>query len=495
MKTIRKIAIVGGGSSGWSAAAYMSNNLPHCEITVIDKEVSTPIGVGEATILSFKPFMDACGFDHWDWLNHLDTTPKAGILYPDWVRKGNTVWHPFRTSSMVVNGMRQYEMWTNNKDLDFKRYAVTSYDSAVTNNTVDATPQSYHIDCIKFVQYVKERLGNRINHVTSGVKEVTRNKNAVTSLLLENDQIVEADLYIDCTGFKNVLTENPKKNDVYGRLFCNSAVSCHVEYDDRSKELHPYTTAQATELGWIWIIPTRTRIGSGLVYDKNCVTEEQAREHLTNFWKDRKISKITKHNWDPYYKDEIWQDNVVSIGLSAGFIEPLESTGLALIHLGITKLVDKIKNYYYTDLECSRYNLDMKTAFEDAIDFVSTHYAHTERTEPFWQHVKENYKPSERLKTIIHNHVNLDFLNTSPLYEDTRIFTPLNYAIWLEQLGYTKTPVKLMTDLDEVSVRNYLIYYADAVQSTIHSQHPDAVTEIEMYERYWQSPYRPETIR
>lgn len=496
MKFIKSIVIVGGGTSGWSAAAYIANNLPSCNITVVDQEISQPIGVGEATILSFKPFMDACGFDHWDWLNNIDTTPKVGIYYPDWVKKGNTVWHPFKTSLFVVNGIRQYEMWTHNRDLDFKRYAISSYDSAVVNKTVEPGHQAYHIDCIKFVDYVKDRLSRSVKHINSGVKTVNRGPLGIESLTLENNQQVIGDLYIDCTGFKNVLTENPVRNNVYGRLFCNSAMSCHVEYEDRRQELNPYTTAHATEMGWIWTIPTRSRIGSGFVYDKNCVTDEQAQEHLEKYWAGRKISKITKHNWNPYYKDEVWQNNVVSVGLSAGFIEPLESTGLALIHLGITKLVDKIKHYYYSESETARYNLDMKAAFEDAIDFVSMHYSYTERKEPFWQYVRDNYTPSDRLKEIIKNHINSDFVNTSGVFEDTKIFSPMNYTLWLEQMGYGKNPpAKLYTDFSRAQIRDYLIHFTDTVQKTEDVVFPNAVAEVEMYERYWQSPFRPEVIR
>lgn len=494
MQTIKSIAIVGGGTSGWSAAAYITNNLPHCKVTVIDKEISTPIGVGEATILSFKPFMDACGFDYWDWLNNIDTTSKAGILYPDWVRKGNTVWHPFRTSAYVVDGLRQYEMWTHNKDLDFKRYAITSYDSAVTNNSVEPDPGAYHIDCIKYIKYIKERIKDRfLEIIQSSVKEVKRDGDRIVELLLENNQQIKADLYIDCTGFINLLTDNPVKNELYGRLFCNTAQSCHVEYNDRTKELHPYTKAVATDMGWIWVIPTRSRIGSGIVYDKNCVTDEQAKECLQNFWSNHKMSDTKKHKWDPYYKNEIWQENVVSIGLSAGFIEPLESTGLALIHLGITKLVDKIKYYHYTPLDPARYNLEMITAFEDVIDFVSMHYSYTERDSAFWQHVKENYKPSERLLWVIDNHINTDYLNKFMTIEDTKVFSPLNYALWLEQLGYTKrTPVKLSTSsLNKTDIRNYLGHYADVIEATKHTTYHSAAEEVEKYEKYWQSPFRP----
>ena len=226
MNSINSIAIVGGGTSGWSAAAYITNNLPNCKVTVIDKEISTPIGVGEATILSFKPFMEACGFDYWDWLNNIDATSKAGILYPDWIKEGNKVWHPFNTSATVVDGLRQYEMWTHNRDLEFKRYAITSYDSAVIHNTVEVDPGAFHIDCIKYVGYIKHRIQNRfIDHIPSSVKEVIRDGKKVTGLILENDQQIKADLYIDCTGFLNLLTESPVKNNLYGRLFCNTAQS------------------------------------------------------------------------------------------------------------------------------------------------------------------------------------------------------------------------------------------------------------------------------
>ena len=138
----------------------------------------------------------------------------------------------------------------------------------------------------------------------------------------------------------------------------------------------------------------------------------------------------------------------------------------------------------------------MITAFEDAIDFVSSHYSYTERTEPFWQHVKENFKPSERLKTIIDNHINLDFVPTSKLYENNKIFSPINYTLWLEQLGYTKkSPINLHTHLLPNEIRDYLIHFSDTIQSTYHNLHTEAVAEVETYEKYAMSPFRPEKIR
>ena len=492
MNSINSIAIVGGGTSGWSAAAYITNNLPNCKVTVIDKEISTPIGVGEATILSFKPFMEACGFDYWDWLNNIDATSKAGILYPDWIKEGNKVWHPFNTSATVVDGLRQYEMWTHNRDLEFKRYAITSYDSAVIHNTVEVDPGAFHIDCIKYVGYIKHRIQNRfIDHIPSSVKEVIRDGKKVTGLILENDQQIKADLYIDCTGFLNLLTESPVKNDLYGRLFCNTAQSCHVEYNDRSAELHPYTKAVATDVGWIWVIPTRSRIGSGIVYDKNCVTDKEAKNCLQNYWNElgHTVTETTTHKWNPYYKNNVWEENVVSVGLSAGFIEPLESTGLALIHLGITQLVDKIKYYNYSPVEVSRYNLEMITAFEDVIDFVSMHYSYTERDSKFWNHVRDNYQPSERLQWIIDNHINTDYLNKITTSEVCKVFSPMNYALWLEQLGYKKrNPIVLNTDVD---VRTCLIQYADVIEAYAHTSYSKSSAEVEKYENYWQSQFRP----
>jgi tryptophan halogenase len=498
MKFIKKLAIVGGGTSGWSAAAYISNSFPHLEISLIDKEAGSPIGVGEATVLSFKPFMDACGFDYWEWLNNIDTTPKAGILYPNWIKKGNEVWHPFTTSLPIIDGMNQYTLWTHNRDLDFKRYAIASYDSAVLNNTVNVPYQAYHVDCIKLVNYFKNKLSfnNNFKHIRSGVKEIVRDSGKMKKLKLEDDREIEADLYLDCTGFMNLLTENPKRKDVYGRLFCNSAISCHVEYNDRQTEIKPYTTAYCTEVGWIWIIPNRSRIGSGIVYDKHCTTKEHAQSVLENFWKDRKISNFGYHKWDPYYKENIWEGNVVSIGLSSGFIEPLESTGLALIHLGITRLVDKIKHYYYSDSEIKRYNAEMMAAYEDAIDFVSTHYSYTERDEPFWKHVKENYKFSDRLKEIVDNHINSDFINHNFLFEDLKIFSPTNYILWLEQLGYKKkNPVKLLNNMSQSDTRKLLLDFVDCYQANSHKHFIDAPAEVELYEKYYSSSFRPDNIR
>lgn len=498
MKFVKNIVIVGGGTSGWSAAAYITNTLPNANVTLIDKENGTPIGVGEATILSFKPFMDACGFDYWEWLNHVDTTPKAGILYPDWIRKGNEVWHPFTTSLPVLDGVNQYTFWSHNRDLDFKRYAIASYDSAVVNNTVNVSYQAYHIDCIKLVNYFKNKISmySNFKHIQSGVKEINRSKKAIDSLVLDNGQKIEADLFLDCTGFANLLTESPERVDVYGRLFCNSAISCHVEYTDRNEEIKPYTTAHCTEVGWIWIIPTRSRIGTGIVYDKNVTSKEEAQQVLENFWKGRTRSNFAYHKWDPYYKENIWEENVVSVGLSSGFIEPLESTGLALIHLGITKIVDKLKHYYYSSAEITRFNLEMVTAYEDAIDFVSSHYSYTERTEPFWNHVKENYKPSERLQAIIKNHKESDFINNNFLFEDLKIFSPTNYILWLEQLGYKKEkPIEFLFNLSPQEARRYLIEFVDVYQKNSHKHYLNAASEVNLYEDYFKSLFRPDNIR
>ena len=491
MQNIKNIVIVGGGTSGWSTAAYISNQLPNCKVTIIDQEGGMPIGVGEATILTFKTFMEGCGFNYWDWLNNIDATPKAGIVYPGWVRKDNTVWHPFNTSKTVVNSMRQYEMWTHNRDLDFKKYAISSYQTVVEHNTPSSS-QAFHIDCIKFIKYVKERILGDIIYINKGVKTIHREGDKILKLELQDGNIVTADLFVDCSGFKNILTINPVKKDLYGRLFCNTAQSCHVEYNNRAKELHPYTKAVATDIGWIWVIPTRTRIGSGIVYDKNCVSDEQAKKCLQDFWKDHTMSDTHKHNWDPYYKEKIWESNVVSVGLSAGFIEPLESTGLALIHLGITRLVDKIKHYSFTDTDISHYNLEMTTAFEDAIDFVSMHYSKTERTEPFWQYVSENYKLTDRLKQIIEAHLNSDTLQISGIYENIKIFSPLNYTLWLEQLGYhKKVPITLRSGLDNTQIRAYLCAFSEIVEGTAHYNYKDAHTEVAMYEKYWGSPFKP----
>ena len=131
MKAVNNIVILGGGTSAWLSAAYLSRNFPYYNITVVDKEIGTPVGVGEGTLMNFKPFMSQCGFDHNEWIPEIDATFKSGILFPGWVRKDNVVWHPFLMNPVLDNTMSLHAAWSKNQEYDFKKKKIIDKDSQV----------------------------------------------------------------------------------------------------------------------------------------------------------------------------------------------------------------------------------------------------------------------------------------------------------------------------------------------------------------------------
>ena len=235
---VENIVIVGGGTSAWMTAAYLYNNHPDMNITVVDKEIGNPIGVGEATLLNFKPFMDECGFPIEDWFVDLDTGYKSGIMFSNWKEPGNDIWHPFyKGNRKITPDLKLWDVWSLNQDRDFKTYALGSYTNSVLHNTVDidpvSNPNAYHINCGKLVLYIQEKLKDSINIIKSEVTQVIKDVDTVSSLVLKNGTVITADLFIDCTGFLQLLKKSAARINLEGRLFVNTAVVCQVPYQDR----------------------------------------------------------------------------------------------------------------------------------------------------------------------------------------------------------------------------------------------------------------------
>ena len=403
--TINKIlncTIVGGGSSAWLTAAHLlaDSNL---NLTIIDKELSTPIGVGEATILNFDTFMNNCGFNIDEWFNEIDASIKCAIYFPDWIYEGNQIWHPFESSNHQSIDIRS--VWSLNQNYSIRDYgSKQNFNSVIKENKIDASiAHGYHVDAAKLAFYIRKKIKDKVTIIDSEVVVVNKTKNSVDSLILANGITIKSDLYIDCTGFKSLLNPNRKTNSLKDRLFVNTAVAGIVQYKNVNEEQNPYTTAHAVDIGWIWKIPTKSRIGTGLVFNKSITSVDDAKDFLCSYWGRDRITpdKLRVIDWTPYYNDTPWDGNVVSIGLSAGFIEPLESTGLALSMFQAMKLKEKIKDNTWDTIKSELYNLEYKEHFESCVDFVSLHYSKTSRTSEFWKFVSDTYKYSDRLNTII----------------------------------------------------------------------------------------------
>ena len=259
-----------------------------------------------------------------------------------------------------------------------------------------------------------------------------------------------------------------------------------MPYEDRDKELHPYVISEAVDCGWIWNIPVETRIGSGLVFNRSITDPEDAKKYFCEYWNNRVTpDKLKVIDWTPYYNNNIWHENVISIGLSAGFIEPLESTGLALITEGIFQLSRRLTDLTWNDYDREIYNNTMKCFFEESIDFVSMHYAKTERTEPFWQVVRNTIKVSE--KQNFYTEWLADPSRPMPQGgKDSNFFTAPNWTTWLVQMGYPVAPRDFgeINDVTEYGIRRYFDF--EETRRTVNGiKHVDYINYVHgMYERY-----------
>ena len=291
----------------------------------------------------------------------------------------------------------------------------------------------------------------------------------ITELILKNGQHITADLYVDCTGFKAILNHEPDRVNLEGRLFCDTAIAGHIPYNDIDKELHPYVISEQVEHGWVWNIPVQSRIGSGLVFNRTQTSIEEAKDFFVNYW-DNRITKdkLKVIDWTPYYKNNIWEKNVVSIGLSAGFIEPLESTGIALIITGIEQLSQAIASRSYTETQKKCYNVIMKGYFEDSIDFVSMHYAQPTRSGKIWDWVRETFVKSPRQLHYERQMLRTDN-NSLPVEGYGYMFCGSNWICWLVQMGYKLHPSGANNLNDEQTLNEMMWWYEGSKKTQLIS--------------------------
>jgi tryptophan halogenase len=173
---------------GGYTAAFLSHNNPNIKITIVDKEVGCPVNIGEATILNFGPFMEMCGFYIEDWFINVDATYKSGILFPNWVTEGKSVWHPFYMNPIFDEKFSLHDAWCKNKSYDFVEYALPMYKNSMCN-TIDRnelTAYAFHIDCGKLVEFIKNKLKNKINFIQSEVINLEKDNNKLKKVFLKN---------------------------------------------------------------------------------------------------------------------------------------------------------------------------------------------------------------------------------------------------------------------------------------------------------------------
>ena len=478
-REVKSVVIVGGGTSAWFTAAFIARNLD-MHVTLVDKEVGASVGVGEGTLLHFDTFLKRCGFPTDSWFDLIDSTYKSGILFPNWGKDDNLVWHPFFLNREYPEKESSvFEAWTHHQqDYDFTE--MGAFWRLSQDNKVDTENLNFyasHVDASKLVHWLQDQLKDHITIIKSEMTNINRdNEGFITSIDLLDGQNIKGDFFVDCTGFKQLLQSNADRVNLKGRLFCDTAVAGHVPYSNVTKERHPYVVSEAVDCGWVWNIPVQTRIGSGLVFNRSITDPEDAKKRFCEYWENRITpDKLKVIDWTPYYNKNPWDKNVCAIGLSGGFIEPLESTGLATITGAIYTLAARIRQQYYTKADIDMYNAIMTSIYEDTIDFINMHYAHTDFDTPFWNFVKETHIPSKTLlwyRKLIENGEKL------PNDGKGHFFGGSNWLCWLLQtekkIGKAKnisseTALEILKDwqaqMDESQTKPATVTHQEAIDN------------------------------
>ncbi len=406
-QSVNSVVIVGAGSAGWLTALVLSAYCPFLKIRLIRPHENNPIGVGESTQPDLPQRVLAAGIDLGDFCVACDATMKCGIFYRDWNTVGDHYWHPFTAMAdsgrytaahhyqqMILEDPQRYS------HADYYAGVHTSYETCIKRNLIaPEAATALHVDAAKLTQYL-ERCLTKVEVLEADRIEALSADGRISGIRLDDGKTISADLYVDCTGFaRAVLSKIAQPASLAYEANVNRAVAASVPYVDPASENHPYTKAHAHEHGWTWSIPLRSRIGSGYVYHGDFCPPELAEKNFRAYWGEDRMRdvKVRHISFDRDTLREPWVGNVVAIGLSAGFVEPLEATGLNWT-ISCADLLSQFLCARCFDGDAStKYNALMLGYIHDVQDFVDAHYLLSARRDSeFWRYQTSRKFP-ERL--------------------------------------------------------------------------------------------------
>jgi tryptophan halogenase len=402
---VRRIVIVGGGTAGWMAAAALSRFAGEGRrIVLVESDAIGTVGVGEATIPPIAEFNHQLGIDEAEFLRETNATYKLGIEFNGWVDGKDRYFHQFGVIGRPLNGIPLHQCWLKHRTdprvgplSAYSMSATAAYNHRFAHPAADpASPLSqiayaYHFDATAYGRFLRryaERLG--VERIEGKIVNVEQDGETgfVTAVELDDDRRIRGDLFIDCSGFRSLLLGHKlgvEFDDWSHWLPCDRAIAVPSEPDET---LFPYTRTIAEDSGWQWRIPLQHRMGNGHVYSSAHISTEEAEEKLISTLGGKRLAEPNRLSFKAGRRRKMWEANVVAVGLSSGFLEPLESTSIHLIQHGIQKLLALFPGRGISPVERHEYNRHMVALYEPIRDFIILHYKATHRTGPFWDHVR-----------------------------------------------------------------------------------------------------------
>lgn len=409
---VKKVVIAGGGTSGWCMAMALSQQFGTLlDITLIESSEIGTVGVGEATFPTICTFHRMHGIDEREFLAATAGSIKLGISFENWTRKGDRYIHPFGMAGNSSWLGDFYHYWLAARthgyqgDLDnfcFELQAAKHHKFAITENP--KLNYAYHFDASRYARFLRvlsEKKG--VKKIEGKITEVKQNTDTgfIEAVVLASDARIDGDFFIDCTGFRGLLIDETLKTgyEEWGRWLRNdSAVALQTEF---SGDIPPYTRAIAHDAGWQWKIPLQHRQGTGHVYSSAYISDEDARNTLLQHLDGDIRAELRLLKFKTGRRKKTWVKNCVAIGLASGFVEPLESTSIHLIQIGITRLLQLFPFGGCNDALANRYNEQLQTEYERIRDFIVLHYKATERDDtPYWRDCRDMEIPDSLASKI-----------------------------------------------------------------------------------------------
>ena len=397
---IHKVVIAGGGTAGWMAAASLSKLLGKTlDITLVESDVIGTVGVGEATIPTLLTLHDLLKIKEQEFVAAVKGTFKLGISFESWRDIGEDYIHSFGWTGKDCWAAGFQHFWLKGKRLgiskEFGEYckewvAAKHARFAVLPN--QGLNYAYHIDAslyAKFLRKIAEEHGCRRQEGKIDKVDLDPETGFITALQLDSGKTIEGDLFVDCTGFRGLLIEQTLGVDYIdwtNWLPCDSAVAVQTE---AVAPPIPYTRAIARQAGWQWRIPLQHRVGNGLVFSSRYWSDDEARNFLLENIEGKPLTDPRVIKFTTGQRRQHWHKNCVAVGLSSGFIEPMESTSIHLIQKSIIRLMQMFPYSGIRQPDLDEFNEQMSTEFAHIRDFIVLHYHVTERSDsPFWEHCR-----------------------------------------------------------------------------------------------------------
>jgi tryptophan 7-halogenase len=476
---VRNIVIVGGGTAGWMAAAAFAKVLGRgYSVQLVESEEIGTVGVGEATVPHLKLFNQVLGIDEIEFVKAVRGTFKLGIEFVDWGRLGDRYFHGFGPIGHERGVLPFHQYWLklflqgkSDSIGDYSLHSVAAPRCKFMTSPTDVPAQSplanigyaYHFDAGLYAKYLRGFAEARgVKRIEGKVVDVALrgDDGFIDSLQLDRGARIAGDLFIDCSGFRGLLIEQALHTgyeDWTHWLPCDRAVAVPCE---NVGEPTPFTRSTARTAGWQWRIPLQHRTGNGYVYSSQYISDDEAAATLLRNLDGRALAAPRQLRFTTGMRRKIWNRNCVAVGLSSGFLEPLESTSIYLIQSCVARLVNLLPDRDFSPVLIDRYNAQARFEFERIRDFIILHYHATERSDaPLW-----NYCRTMSIPEQLESNIRL-FRDSGRFFRDAEELFAL--PSWVQvMLGQHIVPRSYHPAVDEMP-EDELVKFAESVRQVI----------------------------